>query len=137
MFREAHPDAPVLVPNDPGFRDYGRNPYAGYDSSSIPFLFRGDLPDGIPAMARVVVVRGDGAPLVVSMDRVRQGGYRHGDVAIDYIGGVASALDRSAIADSRDVGTVRVLRNGKDVAHDITFAFVAHAFHPEAEIITD
>jgi hypothetical protein len=45
----------VLVPNDPGFREYGSNPYVGYDASERPFLFSGDLPDGIDPMARVVV----------------------------------------------------------------------------------
>ncbi len=136
-FRDAHPQGPVLVPNDPGFRDYGRNPYASYDTASVPFLYRGDLPDGIPAMARVVVVRTDGAPLVVTLEAVRSGGYEKDGYQIAFVEGVASALDSSRIADGRDVGTVRVTRDGEDVAHDITFAFVAHAFHPEAGILTE
>ena len=45
----------VLVPNDPVFRDYGRNPYASYDTASVPFLYRADLPKNIPAMARVAL----------------------------------------------------------------------------------
>jgi hypothetical protein len=38
-------------------RDYGRNPYVGYDMAAAPFLYRGDFPKSIEAMARVVVVR--------------------------------------------------------------------------------
>ena len=38
-------------------RPYGRNPYAHYNSASRPFLFRGDLPEGIKPMVRVVAVR--------------------------------------------------------------------------------
>jgi hypothetical protein len=136
-FRAAHPRGPVLVPNDPGFRDYGRNPYASYDTATVPFLYRGDLPDGIPAMARVVVVRTVGVPLVVTLEAVRSNGYEKDGYRIVFEGGVASALDASRIADGRDVGTVRVTKDGQDVAHDITFAFVAHAFHPEAGIVDD
>jgi hypothetical protein len=134
-FRAAHPQGPVLVPNDPGFRDYGRNPYASYDTASVPFLYRGDLPDGIPAMARVVVVRTDGDPIVVTLEKVRADGYEKDGYRIAFEDGVASALDTSRIADGRDVGTVRVTKEGRDVAHDVTFAFVAHAFHPEAGIV--
>ncbi|MVA97205.1 DUF3179 domain-containing protein [Nitratireductor sp. CAU 1489] len=136
-FRRENPDAPVLVPNDPGLRAYGRNPYAGYDSAARPFLYRGDLPDNISAMARVVVVRTDAEPIIVSLKRVREQGFERDGYDIRYLDGVASALDRSAIAEGRNVGTVRVTRNGEDVAHDITFAFVAHAFHPEIEIVAE
>ncbi|MBO6716909.1 MAG: DUF3179 domain-containing protein [Rhizobiaceae bacterium] len=136
-FLAESPDAPVLVPNDPNMRDYGRNPYASYDSSAAPFLYSGDLPDNIAAMARVVVVRGDGQPLIVSLDKVRRDGFSAGGIEIAYQSGVASALDARRIAEGRDVGTVQVTRDGRDVVHDITFAFVAHAFHPDVPIITD
>ena len=49
-----------------------------------------------------------------------------------WVPGQASALDSRAIAAGRDVGTVRVRdAEGRDVAHDIPFAFAFHAFHPE------
>lgn len=136
-FLEENPDAPVLVPNDPNMRDYGRNPYAAYDSSISPFLYRGDLPDGIPPMARVVIVRGEGAPLIVSLEKIRRDGFAKGGLEIVYEDGVASALDTQRIAEGRNVGTVRVMRDGEDVVHDITFAFVAQAFHPDIPIIKE
>jgi hypothetical protein len=134
-FAETHPEAPVLVPNDPSMRDYGRNPYASYDTSLSPFLYRGDLPEDIPAMARVVVVRAEGEPVIVSLEKIRRDGFSRNGLEITYEGGVASALDTRSIADGRDVGTVRVTRDGRDVPHDVTFAFVANAFHPDVPII--
>jgi len=136
-FAKANPDAKVLVPNDRNFRDYGRNPYMGYDTAAAPFLYRGDLPDNIPAMSRVVVIRTDGQPIVVSLDMVRKSGFSKDGYEVAFQAGVASALDTAAISQGRDVGTVRVTKNGEDVPHDVTFAFVAHAFHPEAAIITE
>ncbi len=136
-FRDAHPDGKVLVPNDPAIRNYGANPYVNYDTARAPFLYRGDLPEGIPAMARVVVVRTQGEPLIVLLDTVRSKAFERDGYRISFEEGVASALDSPRIAVGRDVGTVRVTMDGKDVVHDITFAFVAHAFHPKAAIIND
>ena len=75
-FAAEHPQARVLIPNNPEMRDYGRNPYAGYDSAAAPFLYRGEMPDGIEPMARVVVVRTPGQPFVVAMEKVRDRGLR-------------------------------------------------------------
>lgn len=62
-FRAAHPDG--LVMDQPrANRPYGRNPYAGYDSSARPFLYRGeDPPHGISPLARVVRVGDRAWPL--------------------------------------------------------------------------
>ncbi len=134
-FKAENPQAKVLIPNNPEMRDYGRNPYAGYDSAAAPFLYRGEMPEGIEPMARVIVVRTAGEPFVVSMEKVRAEPFEQGGYRIEWAEGVNSALDRSSISESKDVGTVRVTKDGKDAVHDITFAFVAHAFHPEVEII--
>jgi hypothetical protein len=135
-FRAAYPGGPVLVPNDPDFRDYGRNPYTSYDTATAPFLFGGDLPENIPAMAHVVVVRTERKPIIVSLEKIRADGFEQDGYRIAFEAGVASALDHSTIAKGREIGTVRVTKNGKDVPHDITFAFVAHAFHPDVAIVT-
>ncbi len=137
VFRDAHPNGLVLIPNDPDFRDYGRNPYASYDTAAAPFLFQGDLPQDIPAMAHVVVVRTEREPVIVSLNKIRTEGFEANGYRIVYEAGVASALDNSTIADGRDIGTVRVTKDGEDVPHDITFAFVAHAFHPGVKIVTE
>jgi len=138
QFRERHPDGRILVPNNPDFRNYGRNPYAGYDSSDQPFLFRGDLPEDINPMVRVVMVRTD-EPAIVSLDLLReQKRIKAGDVTLSWQTGQASALDNSSVAGGRDVGTVTAQRatsdGPQDVPYEVTFAFVAHAFHPEIKI---
>ncbi len=133
-FARDFPAGRVLVTNNANFRPYGRNPYVGYDSSAVQFLYRGDMPKHIPAMARVVVVRGDNGPLIVTLERVRQAPYEIDGFHIEWTKGVNSALDKEAIERGRDIGTVRVTRDGKDVVHDQTFAFVAHAFHPDTPI---
>lgn len=130
-FKERAPDGLVLVPNNPSFRDYGRNPYAGYDSLAKPFLYDGDMPEGVPPMVRVVAI-GDEA---WSLPLIRQEGrIEHNDLVITWEAGQNSALDTSKIAEGRDVGNVVVQRrtgNGlEDAIHDVTFAFVFNAFRP-------
>ena len=137
-FLEEHPEAPVLIPNEPRMRDYGRNPYIGYDSSAKPFLFEGELPEDIPAMAYVVAV-GDEA---WSLELLREKGrIESGDLVLTWREGAASALDTSAIGKGREIGNVVAQQrtgNGEmeDVAYDLTFAFVFHAFRPEGTLHT-
>jgi len=134
-FKARYPDGKVLVPNNPAMRNYGANPYRGYDTMDRPFLFTGALPPDIHPMARVVVVREGGEPVVVSMLKVREEGplTRNG-VTISWEAGQASALDSGVIARGRDVGNIVVQKDDKDIVHDVTFAFVAHAFLPDAPI---
>ena len=141
-FRTRHRDGRLLVPREPGARAYGRNPYGGYDSTATPFLYQGDLPKGIEPMARVIVVRADRTkPLVVTLEHVREAGaVVIGDIEVTWRAGQASAIDDAEIAKGRDIGTVDVVQvepggERKPVAYDVTFAFVAHAFHPESSII--
>ncbi len=51
-FAARHPDGKLLVPTNPRMRNYGRNPYAGYDSGSWPFLYRGQYDGPVPPLAR-------------------------------------------------------------------------------------
>ena len=139
LFRErAGADAKVLVPSRAGARAYGMNPYASYDSSSRPFLYNGDLPEGIEPLARVVVVEGE----AWSLELIREAGrYEQGDLVITWESGQNSALDSRRIAKGKDVGNVVVQRAAsdgglEDVPYDIAFAFAFHAFHPEAPIHT-
>ena len=37
------------------------------------------------------------------------------------------------IGRGRNVGTIRVRKDGKDVPHDVMFAFAFHAFFPDGE----
>ena len=84
----------------------------------------------------VIVPRGDEEPLIVTMQTVSEAGTWQAD-GLDFVwtAGRASALDTTRIAEGRDVGTVLVTREGSDVPYDVTFAFVAHAFHPGVTIV--
>jgi hypothetical protein len=133
-FRTDYPDGPVLVPRNASFRAYGNNPYVSYDTADAPFLYKGTLPTDIPAMAYVVIVKTGEGPLIVTLNRVRESGFEQDGYRVSYEWDVASALDSRTIADGRSIGSVRVTRDGKDVPHDVSFAFVANAFHPDVAI---
>ncbi|MCG6885138.1 MAG: DUF3179 domain-containing protein [Silicimonas sp.] len=128
-YKARHPDGLVMA--QPAFpRQYGRNPYVGYDSLQRPFLYSGELPPhDIAPLMRVVRV-GDRA---WTMERLREAGeIEEAGVTITWVSGQASALDQYGVGDGRDVGTVRVRdAEGNDVAHDVMFAFAFHAFWPE------
>ena len=55
-------------------------------------------------------------------------------VTISWKAGQASALDAAQIDQGKDVGTIRVRdAAGKDVPHDVMFAFAFHAFFPDGK----
>jgi hypothetical protein len=130
-FRAAHPDGLVMA--EPALdRPYGRNPYVGYDSAAQPFLYDGAAPPhGIAPLARVVRVGSRAWPLsrLAEAGRLSEAG-----VTLTWRAGVASALDTARIGQGREVGAIRVTdAQGRDLAHDLMFAFAFHAFHPEGE----
>jgi hypothetical protein len=136
LFRKRHPDGRVLIPTDPVMRPYGMNPYRGYDTASLPFLYRGSFPEGIAPMAYVVKVEDEAWPL----DLIRQRGtVLAGDLRLTWTAGQSSALDGATIAGGRDIGNVVVERRTAsgawaDAVHDLTFAFVFHAFVPDGTL---
>ena len=138
-FRSRWPNGPVLVPENPGLRQYGRNPYVGYEDASAPFLFRGELPKGLPAMARVVVARDNKRRVAVSLALLAQRGEieREG-VTFKWRAGQASALGSTDLAKGKDIGTVEVMGpGGSPLVHDVTFAFVLNVFVKDAVVLTD
>ncbi len=131
-FRTRNPEGLVMAePDWP--RSYGQNPYVGYDSGR-PWnrFYSGEMPPhGINPMMRVVRVGEQAWPF----DRLQaEGAVSENGVTITWTAGQASALDGAVIARSKDVGTVRVRdASGKDLPHDVMFAFAYHAFFPEGE----
>ncbi len=123
-FKTAHPEGLVLS-RDTGFtRDYGRNPYPGYDDvDSSPFLYDGPVDGRLPAQARVLVVRGDGPAVAIPLDTLAAdhvvGFEAQGrDLVAVHEPGVASGLDARRVADGRDVGATGVFVptvDGRDV----------------------
>ena len=131
QFRTANPDGLVMAePDWP--RRYGTNPYVGYDSSARPFLYNGENPPhGIAPLVRVVRVGSRAWPLTRLRD---EGGVTEAGLTIGWEAGQSSALDSGTIGQGRDVGSVRVRdAEGRDVAHDVMFAFAFHAFWPDGQ----
>ncbi len=128
-FQAAYPDG--LVMEEPDWRRaYGSNPYVNYDTSARPFLYQGENPPhGINPLERVVRV-GERA---WTYTRLREAGeIREAGVVLSWHEGQASALDSRDISAGREVGTVRVRdTQGRDLAHDVPFAFAFHAFFPD------
>ena len=118
-FQDAFPDG-VVLSRDTGFnRNYGRNPYAGYDTiGQSPFLFDGPMDDRLQAMERVVTVQLAGAtgeiidvayPLSLLSEAGAINDTRAGqDLVVLHAGGTSSALGASVIADAEDVGATGV-----------------------------
>ena len=121
-----------LVMAEPGYaRTYGRNPYVSYDSSRRPFLYNGEMPPhGILPLARVVRVGDQAWPVSRLAD---EGEVSESGLVISWNAGQASALDSARIGKGKDVGTIRVRKGGKDVPHDVMFAFAFHAFFPDGK----
>ncbi|MGH2398645.1 MAG: DUF3179 domain-containing protein [bacterium] len=119
-FRQTFPKGKVLSRNTGFPRSYGANPYVGYDDiNSSPFLYSGPQDKRLRPMERVVTVsieREDVAYPFSTLERVRVVNDAAGGtpLVVIFVKGVASALDRSSIADSRDIGTAAVFQRRLD-----------------------
>ena len=138
-FKARAKNGEVALPPEVFTRDYGSNPYDGYDSSKIPFLYRGKLPKGIEPLARVVSLGSRRRAVALSKLR-REGSVKWGEVVIEWRGGQSSALDNAVIAEGKDVGSVYAWREGAGgekvgVVYFVDFAFAFHAFYPKSPIV--
>ena len=110
-FKAAHPSGKVLS-RDTGYpRDYGRNPYVGYDNvNNPPFLYDGPpTPNQLPPVARVLTIDLNGEAVAYPYETLEKIG-----VVNDIVGGEAivvfwqagtvSPLDSASTASGHDVG---------------------------------
>lgn len=136
-FAERNEQGQVLVPRDPSFRQYGRNPYGKYDTADWPMLYRGDYEGPVAPLARVVVVGSQAWSLDLVREKVI---VESGDLRISWQSGLKSVLDTSDISKGRDVGNIVVQRRTEegyvDIEYDIPFAFAFMAFAPQGTIHT-
>ena len=141
LFRQRYPDGEVLQPDPRRARAVGQNPYVNYDEiSSIPFLFRGELPTDIEPMMRIAYVDIGDKPVAVTLPYLRKNApVRIGPLEFRWSAGQASALDTRKISEGADVGNIEVYRvDGEEpepVLYTVTFAFAARAFKPDLEIV--
>ncbi|MEZ5176154.1 MAG: DUF3179 domain-containing protein [Acidimicrobiia bacterium] len=136
-FVESYPEGSVLDWESAGFnRDYGRNPYSGYDTpDGDPFLFRGSLDNRASAMQRVVGVELENTSVAFAVSAI-DGGEAHAtntvvgttDIVILWKAGQASALEGNKVDAGRDVGSVGVFRAELD-GTTLTFEAMGSGFH--------
>lgn len=115
-FVEQYPDGQILSRQTGIERNYGTNPYPGYDtSSSGPFLFDGEFDTRLFGTERVLAGVIDGKPIAYPFEQLEQARVINDTVGARAIvafwqPGKASALDRARIDDSRDVGMAALYR---------------------------
>ena len=115
-FKQQFPQGRVLSRETGHRRSYGSNPYAGYDKADEPpFLFEGKLDGRLSPKERVVTVSlaGDDVAYpfpLLAKERVIADSVGGQPVVVFFQPGTASALDASAIENSRDVGATGVYR---------------------------
>ena len=139
-FRTLRPDGLVLSQDtvrDTGNANfglrYGQNPYVGYDRvDNPPFLFDGELDGRLLPKERVAAITVDGVDAAFPFSILEQEGavnYRVNgvDVAVFFKTGTASALDRSSIGASRDVGSAAVFNAVLD-SQKLTFSATGSGF---------
>ncbi len=115
QFRAAHPDALVMTP-DTGFdRDYGRNPYPGYDRPDGQLLVGppGGPDPRLQVKTRVVGVRAGSSAVAVTRERVAGAGVI--DVVVGgrrlviwHQQGQTSALSAQRLMEGEEIGSVAV-----------------------------
>ncbi|MFZ5820170.1 MAG: DUF3179 domain-containing (seleno)protein [Chloroflexota bacterium] len=110
-FKKQHPGGLVLSQETGFVRDYGRNPYAGYDDiNRSPFLYQGNpTPGQLPPMARVLTLDLDSIAVaypyeILSEKHVINDTVGSQPVVILWMDGTASGLDARTVAGGRDVG---------------------------------
>ncbi len=133
QFVSSYPEGAVLS-KDTGYRrDYGRNPYAGYDNiDERPFLYKGPFDERIPPMEKVVTVSLSGVEKayphrITRKRRVIHDEVHDKDVLVFHADGAVSALDKSKISDSRMIGSTGVFINSVN-GKKHTFSYVKGVF---------
>ncbi len=138
-FRSAYPTGKILDWNETGFsRDYGRNPYEGYDDDTTqPFLFRGALDDRGLAKQRVVGIAVENEAVAYDLNLLSNGeatatniAVADQDLVIFWKAGQASALDTGVLDEGRDVGSVGVFSRIVD-GRSLTFIAEGEQFVDE------
>ena len=71
-------------------------------------------------------------PLIRAKGVVEQEG-----LTLRWTAGQRSALDAPHVEQGREVGSVTVTREGRDVPHVVTFAFAFFAFHHDGVVYTE
>ncbi len=113
-FAETWPEADVLSRETGHSRDYGRNPYPGYDrADEQPFLYEGTIDGRIAPKERVVAVGMGADAIAFTWSDLAASGIATDTVdgrpiVVLWRPGTVSALDEALIDESADIGSVGV-----------------------------
>lgn len=114
QFSNAFPNGKVLSRETGYDRQYGKNPYVGYDDiNKRPFLFRGEADKRLRPMEKIIAIEIDSKPKAypysitrekyVLTDRIGST-----DIVIFHSDGASSALDKQQISESKNAGSTGV-----------------------------
>lgn len=126
-FKAAYPEAQILSQDTGHSRNYGVNPYVGYDEvGQSPFLFFAKEDDRLLPMERVAALTVGEEAAAYPFSFLESRGVVHDTVggqelAVFFKAGARSALDGYLIADSKEVGSTGVFRRDLE-GQTLTFA---------------
>ena len=128
QFARAYPDGAVLSRETGHYRDYGRNPYVGYDDiNERPFLYRGPRDKRLPPMEKVIAFSLGEVDKAYPHSLTRAQRVVH-DVVDDtptvvfHDDGAVSALDQAQISASKEIGSTGVFEARLD-GQPLTFSY--------------
>ncbi len=115
QFRAAHPDALVLTQDTGHDREYGRNPYTGYDDPNGALLIEppGGNDPRLPVKERVIGIQEGEEAVAIRRGRIAEDGVVSvtvggRDLVVWHRPGQRSALDAGEIAQGKQIGTIGV-----------------------------
>lgn len=116
QFRNNYPNGKVLSRNTGYNRNYGENPYTGYDDiNNTPFFGAGNNDGRLPPMEKVIGVKvGDktkGYPYsVTKKEGIIHDTLNNTALVVFHVDGAKSAMDAGKISDSREAGSTGVFK---------------------------
>ncbi len=115
-FKKISPQGKVLAQRTGFDRPYGQNPYVGYEMA-YPFLFRGEVDDRLPALARVIGIEWKDQFYTLPLSELLEKKWASveldddSEIIIFNMTPANSALDGASIAQSTIVDHVTIFQN--------------------------
>jgi hypothetical protein len=116
QFKDAYPDGTVLSKETGYQKEYGKNPYVGYDDiDQKPFLFKGDEDERLPPHEKVIAVKDGNVykayPYSITFEKkVINDKIGNMPVVVFHGDGAVSALDNNIISESKEAGSTGVFK---------------------------
>ena len=114
-FFENYPSGKVLSTETGHFKEYGTNPYTGYDNpeNTKPFLFKDKVDERLPAMERIVNIQIDEEYKIYPYSVIQKEGvindvFNKEAIVLFFSSKTVSVLDKASIKDSKEIGSVTV-----------------------------